>query len=471
MKNLSAAFLLLLSLHSCCITQARPKTKHPVHLSETYELANIILALTDYGKADAWEVYQHSEYYQEVRNYFDKYSQHPLIMQVNYSRAQWENYLSFRTDAYAFSFTNAGTIKRIRNFYTNKGFNPFEDKLDLVDDFVKVSGFRKFYRQHLSYYHKLASAYLQSQHYPEMLGFLIKEFGRQQDTSTYGIVISPLVGRMNCHRLVAGVQTDFISLPEFLLDGKAVNKATEVEIATGIHMLFTELDHGFVNSLTWQYRHLLEKNFTAAKWDTGSGYDKDSVSTFNEYMTWAVYNVFVQQYFPNVAAKVSANWAMQNETRGFYASTLFNQELIDLYNHRSSGQTLKSLYPAFINRISTLNGLLSEPVITTFNLNGRSITETSATFEIRFSEPMSKVDTLDIIRILQNDGKYEFKKFEVSQLFWSDQDKALMFQMSVTPGQLNQIILNYPWRATRLLKSKNGVNLKPYTVLKVNSGL
>lgn len=45
-----------------------------VRLSEPYELANIILALTPYGKSDPWEVAKNSAYYREVREHFDDFA-------------------------------------------------------------------------------------------------------------------------------------------------------------------------------------------------------------------------------------------------------------------------------------------------------------------------------------------------------------------------------------------------------------
>ncbi|TAE30781.1 MAG: DUF4932 domain-containing protein [Cytophagales bacterium] len=343
--------------------QLQAQNQSPVRLSEAYELANIILALTDYGKTDRWEVSQQSVYYREVRDHFDQYSNHPLLAKVNYSRQQWENYLSFRTDAYAFGFDSTNRLVRQFAFAANTGFNPFEENLALVNDFVKTTGFRQFYRDHLPYYQNLADGYLTSQRYPDMLRFLENELGKRAEISSYAIVLSPLVGRMNCHRMVGEVGTDFITLPDFLLKGKTVSSANEEEIASGTHMLFTELDHAFVNPLTYQYSSLVRTNFDNRVWDAGSGYETDSLATFNEYMTWAVYDLFVQQYFPTVAAKVSVAWARQNGTRGFHASTLFNRELTALYAQRKPGQTLKDLYPAFIKRMGAIQAVLSKPPI------------------------------------------------------------------------------------------------------------
>jgi hypothetical protein len=470
MINVSAFLLMLFLSGSCRMTQPAPGQESPVRLSETYELANIILALTDYGKTDSWEVSQHSAYYQEVRDYFDRYNNHPLLTKVNYSRQQWESYLSFRTDAYGFTFDRSNQLVRRVDFTTNRGFNPFEENLNLVEDFVKVTGFRGFYRDHIPYYQGLARAYLTSQRYPEMLHFLETELGKHANISAYAIVLSPLVGRMNCHRTVAGVGTDFITLPDFLLTGKAVQTVSEEEVASGTHMLFTELDHAFVNPLTDQYRSLVQANFANSRWDSGSGYEKDSLATFNEYMTWAVYNLFIEHYFPAVAAKVSQDWALQNETRGFYASALFNQELATFYHQRKPGQTLNDIYPAFIKRLGVRQSTLSKPFIKACNLADQTILDTTASFVIEFSEPMSPLSSLEVIRAVGEPGKTRQDRVvltvQENSLVWSANGRVVSFKLKLVNETLNRLLFNYPWKTSSILRSLKDVDLAPYSQIK-----
>ncbi|MBO0931374.1 DUF4932 domain-containing protein [Fibrella aquatilis] len=450
---------------------APPKASSPVRLSETYELANIILALTDYGKTDRWEVAQQSAYYQQVRAYFAPYASHPLLTRVNYSREKWESYLSFRTDAYAFSFDTNSRLVRTIDFHANQGFNPFEEHLELIHDFVKTTGFRRFYRDHLPYYQDLATAYLQSQRYGEMRHFLEREFGERPEIATYAIVVSPLVGRMNCHRIVAGVGTDFISLPDFLLTGKAPHTVTQAEIASGTHMLFTELDHAFVNPLTYQHRALLRANFTVTKWDKGSGYDKDSVSTFNEYMTWAVYDLYVQTYFPAVAANVSQDWALQNATRGFFASSLVNQELTHLYNNRRRGQTIRDLYPALVKRLGIRQASLSQPAITDFSFDNQTVTDSITTVILHFSEPMTPCQSLDLIRVVEQGGSARQDRLvltpETNKLVWTAQNTTLLFTLPLLNGAVNTLVFNYPWKTQITLRNSKGVDLPPYSRINI----
>jgi len=362
MKKLFAAIAMLFFITSPAV-QAAPKHDGIVHFPEAYELANIVLAITPYGKSDRWEVNKNGPYYKEVMAWFDKYSKHALVAKVNYSREKWENYLSFRTDSYVFDFNKDNRLVRRKNFHANKGFNPFEENIELLNDFVSRSQFRQFYKKHLSYYQKLAKSYLASQRYPEMIGFLEQEFGKSQNSVDYAIALSPLVGRMNCHRTVEGISTDFITVPDYLLNGQTMNNVSEEELASGTHMLFTELDHGFVNPVTAQYGKLLKASFDVSKWDKGSGYEKYEQATFNEYMTWGVYDLYVRTYFPAVADKVCAKWALQNETRGFYASSLFNTELAALYNKRKTGERISDLYPALLVRLGELQNEMHKPLI------------------------------------------------------------------------------------------------------------
>jgi hypothetical protein len=470
MKKLSVVILMFFVTGKCLSIDMWGKDKEIVMLSETYELANIILAMTDYGKTDRWEVAQMSDYYREVRTYFDQYSNHPLLTKVNYSRAKWDSYLSFRTDAYAFVFDKDGNIVRAKNFYANEGLNPFEENLSLVNDFARTTGFRDFYQQHIKYYKGLAVAYLESQHYPEMLAFLQKEFGKRQTMVAYAITISPLVGRMNCHRTVEGVATDFITVPDFLLKSTEINKATDEEIASGTHMLFTELDHGFVNPLSLQYRELLKDHFSAEKWDAGSGYEKDSLASFNEYMTWALYDLYVQTYFPSVAAMVFVDWALQNETRGFYASALFNHELRKIYNGRKRGQTIKDLYPAFIKQIGALQVTLSKPTIV--DQVNKTAEDSVILFTIRFSEPMQALPAIDVVCVTKLDNKTQLKKItltvEDNALTWLENNTALRFGLKPMKGFANKMVFNYPWKTRATLKSGKGIHLAAYSSVVAN---
>jgi len=468
MKKLFAATAMLFFCNLQTVVKAAPPAPEIIHLSEAYELANIVLALTPYGKSDQWEVNKNSVYYNEVIAWFDQYADDPLLAKVNYSREGWERYLSFRTDGYAFDFAKDNRLVRTKNFYANKGFNPFEENIDLLNQFVKRSRFRQFYKKHDAYYKKLAKSYLESQRYPEMLSFLQHEFGNSEHQAGYAIVLSPLVGRMNCHRKVAGIGTDFITVPEYLLNGQAVQTASREELASGIHMLFTELDHGFVNPASLKYGEHLKTEFDVRKWDSGSGYEKFEQATFNEYMTWGVYDLYLQTYFADVARKVSTDWALQNESRGFYASSLFNRELASLYQQRKKGETIKDLYPALLKRLAQIQNTLRKPFVSSADIHKKVMQDTVQTVLIHFSEPMVALDSLDIIKSTDQKGSTAIRQMldgENNRLEWSEDGTVLSFNIRLISGCVNTLMFNKPWGTSIMVSSAKGIDLSPYTVV------
>ena len=482
MKHLVTSFLtgLLVVLGYAVSAQHLAPKAAPITItgSESYELANIILALTPYGQQDQWEVAKNSRYYREVRAYFAPYAQHPLLTQVNYSRKEWDKYLSFRTDAYAFAFTAQDQLVRQFPFFTQPPHQAFDEHLALITDFVRQSGFRAFYQRHQPYYDSLRVAYQASQRLPEVLAFLGAELGNAQPDAHYAIVFSPLVGRMNCHRTVNHVATDFISLPEYLLNPAAAQAPTAADVASGIHMLFTEMDHGFVNPVTSQYDAQTTAAFTPTAWDKGSGYEKDPFGTFNEYMTWAVYDLFIYRYFPQVAPQVCQNWAMQNESRGFFASSLFNDQLRTLYAHRKKGQTLRTLYPSLLSWCAQQQGQLSLPRIVHCSLQDTTLTrDLRAHYEITFSEPMQEVTALDLLHIAQTTPPQQTKVIMLTpsthNLRWSDHGQKLAFDLDLTNNCKNRVLFNVPWQTKLALRSKKGIDTKVYestisTEVKVN---
>jgi hypothetical protein len=425
-----------------------------IYNSETYELSNIILALTPYGKSDPWEVQKKSPYYNEIIAYFDKYANHPLINKVNYSREKWDYYLSFRTDAYAFEFDNSNKLIRKWKFRAIDTLNEFEKNIDLVNDFVKVSGFRDFYKQHKTYQDNLLSAYTKSQMLPEVLQFLKTEFGDYSINGEFAIVISPLVNRMNCQRKVNGIQSSFITLPVTVLTTDSLKNIPVKNLADDLHSLFTEIDHSFVNPTTDKYKELYKQSFDPNKWDFGSGYEKYEFATFNEYMTWAAYDIFIYKYFPDVAAEVNQNWAQQNESRGFYASLPFNLKLKELYDNKKDNEKIADLFPKLLKWCKEVQSNLSWPKVQNSEITKDKITLT-------FTEPMEKLTKFDAYLVIKKDQPVQ-KRIVITPK-WGRDGKTISFKSPFDDNYQCFLYLNSPWDTFTAIKSKKGIDLDAYT--------
>jgi hypothetical protein len=397
---------LLLLLFTCKTVAQNPLVR--VEHSETYELANVILALTDYGIADETEVQKGTPYYGVVMDFFKPMLSHPLLKAVNYSREKWADYLSFRTDAYAFEFDAQGKIRRKFKFHANDGHRPFDEHLALIQDFAEKSKFRQFYENHRSYYDEIEQRYLSYNMVKEMQTFLIQEFGKFEANTKSLIVVSPLVGRMNCHRDLPGnVAADFANLGMALITGNRTDEVSRAEQATDIHMLFTEMDHGYVNPISDKYAKQLEQQFNHERWDSGSGYT--GADCFNEYMTWAVYDLFTQRYFPEVADSINRNWHYQNSNRGFVASSLFGKKLRDLYANKRTTERVKDLYPKILAWTAAIQDSIRVPKLLRDTISV-SVNNAYAPLNIDFSEPLYKMDALDLVLFQVLDGERKVLK-------------------------------------------------------------
>lgn len=443
------------------VLQTAHAQKAPVEVqfSETYELANVILALTPYGIADEFEVQKNTAYYREVMAWFAPMKDHPLLQQANYSREKWDYYLAFRTDAFAFAFDEQGKIRRQFRFYTQRGLKPFDNLLPLVQDFAEKSNFRQFYKQHQPERDAIVRRYEAYYMVPQMQAFLQREFGTFASNDRNLIVLSTLVNRMNCRRILdRNTSADFATLSLFLIesDGRTL---TEGEQAMDVHTLLTEMDHGYVNPVSDQHKKLIAQNFHTRQWDRGSGYG--GINCFNEYMTWAVYDLFTREYFPAVADSVNRNWHFQNNTRGFIASSLFGKKLCELYAARKPGQRIRDLYPALLAWAGSVQGGLREPRLAQDTI---FLTPESAGQPLRvaFTEPMQPCEFLDFPLFQVIDG--ERQALQQVMLY---RGKGLSFEGNTlvmaldglprTPG-LYGFSLNF-WGRRAELTSVNGASL------------
>lgn len=444
-----------------------------ISIPETYELSNIILALTDYGRADEWEVQKHTDYYKNVIKYFEPFKEHPLLHKVNYSRALWEDYLSFRTDAAAYTFDNNGKLVRTNNFYANKGHNPFDENIDLINDFVQKSNYRNFYKAQSSLYNTIVANYSGYYMIDTVKMFLEKESGITEAISNkekYKVILSPLVGRMNCHRNIDSVtKADFPSLSIALIQNNAAQIKNQAQRAVEIHTIFTEMDHGYVNPITDFYRKDVELKFNNEYWDKRSGYK--GLNCFNEYMTWALYDIFVEKYFPSIADSISVQWHYQNAQRGFFASNLFALQLKKLYRLKKSNERLKDLYPKLLAWIAKHQSKNEELKLLLPKADSMYLLPNNGEITLNFSTGFKrKFDRISCIVMKLNNGKGTRERNIIvitpKDIIKWNSDSSIVLQLRVLHDEF-ALILNW-WGCKYPVLSDRGIMLAPqsYILLK-----
>jgi hypothetical protein len=125
-----------------------------------------------------------------------------------------------------------------------------------------------------------------------------------------------------------------------------------VKKATVQRILFTEVDHAFVNPVTDRYRSQINNAFgDRAKWTTdNSSFYNSPTAVFNEYMTWAVFLVYVEDKLSAADFATTRQLTVQlmEGSRRFQRFGAFTTELLRLYHERARGKTVTDLYPQII---------------------------------------------------------------------------------------------------------------------------
>jgi hypothetical protein len=458
MKRIILIVIVLLTL------KVYPQDNIQIEISESYELSNIILALTQYGRTDKWDVQKISPYYDEVLKYFEPVKNHPLLDSVNYSRSKWEKFLGFRTDMYVFSFDQNGKLKRDLPF---NSFGPIEvDKnIDLINDFVLKSNYREFYKEHKGFYNKIISNYKEYYFLNKSKQFLdrVAKNTKSETKKQYIVAISPLVGGQNCHRDIDSLKTvDFPNISKGLILGNL--EANNKRIVEN-HSLFTEMDHGYVNPISDKYEKLITSNFNLSKWDKESGYP--GIDSFNEYMTWAVYDLFIKENFSKVSDSIALQWQYQNASRGFIAQNLFSKKVAELYFSQKGIKNIENIYKPLLKWCKKNESSISQPTLLNID-NNNFIKADISNIQIVFSEEMSpkKFFQLKIVEFKNGNQTRKEDLIEIKDCFWENNGKKVTLKIN-TDFEEFALIFNW-WGIDKPLLSKNGILLKPqsYVLLK-----
>lgn len=327
-----------------------------IEIPEVYELINIIIALTEYGKTGT--IYKDTEYYKLVMDHFTPYNQELAVIAVDslLKMASDYYYPRLKMDSYVFEFSgnkivNGGVYDRASWGERNE----LEYYIPILETFALKSGFRDFYKRHLNYYTDLKKDFTVNINLAGMKSWLVKQF----PTTTYSatkVIFSPLVGwNQSANFFNDNGFTEAHAHVNFpFIDDK--DKMLSADMLKGQRMtiVFTEINHGYINPEAEKYRKLIDSTFQdLSKWTTvgkpSSTYAMP-ITCFEEYMNYGLVNlyysdIFNEKVFESLNSKVEKNMV---NVRGFQRFREFNQELVRLYKNRKPGQTVADLYPAII---------------------------------------------------------------------------------------------------------------------------
>ena len=325
-------------------------------IPEVYELANIAVALTPSGRAsNSPFVRQSGAYYDRVLAHFGPYADHPLVAEVERFVADGY-YVALRSNAFAFAFDGDRIVPD--STYQAVVYHKLsvDALVPLLESFAAATDFRAFYAANRSTYGREVRRLERLTPVRQMWDWLEAEYPARVDG--YVTVASPLTHTIHN---IARIEDDgyvesiiFVSTPPVASEPAVGNEAVtrrEVEMS---RVVFTEYDHAYVNpSIEPLATEIHAAMADLDAWNRQSDYRTGS-ETFAEYMTWAVFVLYVEaHYAPEVAARARAETVHAMDVqRGFSRFEPFLDALTVLYGARGEGETLADLTPALVRWVA-----------------------------------------------------------------------------------------------------------------------
>ncbi|MBB4077999.1 hypothetical protein GGR28_000600 [Lewinella aquimaris] len=339
-------------------------------IPEAFELANVILYLSALSDSTG----NHptgTAYTDAVAAHFAPFRRHALVRLLDKHAASdaagFSLYYSFRDNSYGFTFDEWDRLTPVPyhlpvSIDYSSGLAPFTgmgfaDLLYLVQDFALQSGFRQFYRDHAGEYAEQIERQQRLMPVRGMWDWLEREFPERMDH--YAIVFSPLIGgshstqrfqenpfdqRYSFHESIM-----FVSGPDELLPS-SYDSLTREALQSGI--VFTEIDHNYVNPMTSEHYDAVRAAMgTLTDWNNraGSGYYDSPGDTFNEYVTHALFCLYVRETYPAEVAELVIDRREQLMVRRDFPRFLdFNRAFLTQFVKENRSQPLSESYPAII---------------------------------------------------------------------------------------------------------------------------
>jgi len=337
--------------------------KFVVDVPEVSELANIMAVLSKSGQVDSTMSDFGSSYHKKVLKHFLPLQDHPAMDVINKNIPKPKDYNNGWWYFYALKMNSCGYIFDDKDNIVDDGIihkmgfsnreDPFLKHEKLFSDFAKESGFRKFYQDNKPYYEKLIREYKILNPIDKMQNWLERKFPLKY--GTYFVYFSPLnhgshgTQRFNDNGL--GLSAMWIQKPS--IKG---NSPTELDEVRNSRMVFTEIDHNYVNPISDKFLDKINTAFKdREKWsdDTviGASIYNSPYMVFNEYMTWAVYSLYVHDYFyEELFNKYLSKYLEPRmvKLRGFSKFKEFNRKLVELYK-QDSDRDINKLYTLILD--------------------------------------------------------------------------------------------------------------------------
>jgi hypothetical protein len=327
---------------------------------EAYELANILVVLTNWGRTDkAGNFFLKTDYAGEVFDHFDQYTGHPIFESLNQiDLSKFDNLVGLRENSFAFYF-EGDTLRKYPFFgkYRDSDWVPplWDEHREQIEDFARVSGYRAFYAAHRDFYKAQIADLDRTVDLRRIRAWLEREFPLVSYESYY-IMLSPLTRGQ--HSLADMFGRDMNQLLA-VVAGPRFGEVSRLDPkVTLTRMVFTEIDHAYVNPDSF-LRHgerintVLKDHIDYWRGQKGGSY-RTPESLFNEMMTWAVFLLYAKEHLPDQFQETELETVRRmEERRGFPRFGEFYRELQARYDQREENQRVTDLVEGLISWMET----------------------------------------------------------------------------------------------------------------------
>lgn len=230
----------------------------------------------------------------------------------------------------------------------------------LISDFSRETEFQAFYEEHTDYYASLTETAEVICDYTNMWRWLEGNF--PQRYQSYRVIMSPLTGGLHSttnHATVDGSSKQSLMWISAPVSETPYDQLPVEERADECRVVFTEIDHNYVNPTTDNYLEDLQMAMPDYTYwnDETQGY-RSAYATFNEYMTWSVFSLYVMDTYPEHQWEqiIQKQETFMQANRGFPEFRSFNRELMRLYQEKDADETVAELYPEILTWVAEQNG-------------------------------------------------------------------------------------------------------------------
>lgn len=314
------------------------------------ELAMILVAVGSEEREMRFDpILRDTPYYERVIAHFGPFADHPVFAALALDPQDQRAYTALRNNAYRWRLCDGELCEDefLGKWWRGEEFDDgFAAQIDLIRDFARISDFAGFFASEDSYYTRLVSLCRERVDLDHMIGWLESNYPYRYDS--YRILFSPLM---------RGNQSTTIKRSEnyqqvFAIVDAPREDVDSVNALMRFRWIFTELDHQYVDPSAEPYADRIEEIFgDRAFWTSGAQSDhyRSGFRVFAEYMTWAVFMVYVHEsYAAELSERLTPTYvSWMQEKRGFPHFGEFLSAVLRLKEGRQ--QTLDALTPALLD--------------------------------------------------------------------------------------------------------------------------